>query len=39
MIHNRFRVRCDSVRYRQGFMEVTGQIHPGPVNIETWRVH
>ena len=34
----RFRVRCDSVKYRQGFVEVIGQIHPGLVNVETWQV-
>ena len=33
-----FRVRCDAVKYRQGFIEVIGQIHPGLVNIETWQV-
>ena len=36
---NRFRVRCDAVKYRQGFIEVIGQIHPGLVNIETWHVN
>ena len=33
-----FRVRCDAVKYRQGFIEVVGQIHPGLVNVETWQV-
>jgi hypothetical protein len=33
-----FRVRCDAVKYRQGFIEVIGQIHPGLVNVETWQV-
>jgi hypothetical protein len=33
-----FRVRCDAVKYRQGFIEVIGQIHPGSVNLETWQV-
>ena len=35
---NRFRVRCDAVKYRQGFIEVVGEIHPGLVNVETWQV-
>jgi len=35
---DRFRVRCDAVKYRQGFIEVVGQIHPGLVNVETWQV-
>ena len=34
----RFWVRCDAVKYRQGFIEVTGHIHPGLVNVETWQV-
>jgi hypothetical protein len=35
---DRFRARCDAVKYRQGFIEVIGQIHPGLVNVETWQV-
>ena len=35
---DRFRVRCHAVNYRQGFIEVVGQIHPGLVNLETWQV-
>ena len=35
---DRFRVRCDSVRYRQGFIEVIPGIHAGLVNVETWEV-
>jgi len=35
---DRFLVRCGAVKYRQGFVEVIGQIHPGLVNIETWQV-
>ena len=35
---DQFRVRCDTVKYRQGFIEVVGQIHPGLVNVETWEV-
>jgi hypothetical protein len=32
-----FRLRCDAIRYRQGFVE-TKNIHPGLVNIEAWEV-
>jgi hypothetical protein len=32
-----FRLRCDAIRYRQGFVE-TGNVHPGLVNIEVWEV-
>jgi hypothetical protein len=35
---DRFRVRCDAVKYRQGFIDVIGQIHPGLVNVESWQV-
>lgn len=34
-----FRLRCDSVKYRQGFVEVVGQIHPKLVSLETWQCH
>jgi hypothetical protein len=34
---DRFQVRCDAVKYRQDFIEVIGQIHPGLVNVETWQ--
>lgn len=37
-MRDRFRVRCDKVKYRQGFIEVVAQIHPGLVNLETWQV-
>ena len=35
---DRIRVRCDAVKYRQGFVEVIGRIHPGLVNLETWQI-
>jgi hypothetical protein len=35
---DRFRIRCDAVDYRQGFIEVMSQIYPGLVNIETWEI-
>jgi hypothetical protein len=31
------RLRCNSVRYRQGFVEVSN-VHHGCVNIESWDV-
>lgn len=34
-----FRLKCESVPYRKGFVEVTPSIHDGCVNIETWEVH
>jgi hypothetical protein len=37
-MRDRFRMQCASVKYRQGFIEVVAQIHPGLVNIETWQV-
>lgn len=37
-MRGRFLVRCDAVNYRQGFIEVIAQIHPGLVNIETWQI-
>lgn len=33
-----FRLKCDSVVYRKGFIEVTPAIHDGCVNIETWGI-
>jgi hypothetical protein len=37
-MQDRFRVQCDAVKYRQGFIEVIDQIHPELVNVETWQV-
>lgn len=34
----RIRIRCRSVPYRQGFIEVTANVHPGHVNVEAWDV-
>jgi hypothetical protein len=33
------KIRFNDVRYRQGFLEVTANIHPGHVNLETWEIH
>jgi hypothetical protein len=35
---DRIRVRCDAVKYRQGFVEVIAGIHSGLVNLETWQI-
>lgn len=32
------RIRCDSINYRQGFIEVVAGIHEGCINIETWQI-
>jgi hypothetical protein len=36
--HIPFRIKCDSISYRQGFIEVIPAIHEGCVNIETWQL-
>ncbi len=33
-----FRLTCDSIAYRKGFIEVSPAIHDGCVNIETWDI-
>ena len=33
-----FKIKCNSVSYRQGFIESSPAIHPGCVNLETWEV-
>lgn len=32
------RIRCNAVGYRQGFIEVTPDIHGRCVNVETWAI-
>ena len=32
------RVKCSGVGYRQGWVEVTANIHAGHVNLEVWNV-
>jgi len=36
--HRLFRIKCDAIPYRKGFLEVTAAIHDGCVNIEAWEV-
>ena len=33
------KIRCNDVRYRQGFVEVTSDIHAEHINVEVWNVH
>ncbi|MNU89546.1 hypothetical protein D3C71_793880 [compost metagenome] len=33
------KIYFNDVRYRQGFLEVTANIHPGHINLETWQIH
>ena len=30
---------CDSVSYRQGYIEVQSDIHKGYINLEVWGIH
>ena len=30
---------CNGISYRQGYVEVTPNIHKGYINIETWMIH
>jgi len=34
-----FRLKCDTIPYRKGFVEVVSQIHEGCVNLETFHIH
>jgi hypothetical protein len=36
--HPPFRLKCDSIAYRQGFIEVIPAIHDGCVNLETLQI-
>lgn len=36
--HSFFQIKCDTISYRKGFLEVTPGIHDGCVNIETWEI-
>lgn len=35
----RQKIRCNDVRYRQGFVEVVSGIHPQHINLEVWNMH
>ena len=32
-------LKANSIGYRQGFIEVIGNIHPNSINIETWNIN
>jgi len=32
------RIRCNSISYRQGYIEIQANIHPGCINLEAWNV-
>jgi hypothetical protein len=36
---NRNLIKCNSIEYRKGYIEVRGDIHADCVNIEAWNVH
>ena len=31
-------IKCNSIEYRKGFVEVRGDIHNNCINIETWNI-
>ncbi|MDH3640590.1 MAG: hypothetical protein OES38_00725 [Gammaproteobacteria bacterium] len=33
------RIKCNSVSYRTGYVEITAGIHDDCVNLETWNIH
>jgi len=33
------KIKCNSINYRKGFIEVLANIHSGCINIETWSIH
>lgn len=33
------KIKCDNVDYRKGYIEVSGDIHKGFINLETWTIH
>lgn len=38
MNNNNKCIRCNTISYRQGYIEVIGGIHEGLVNLETWDI-
>lgn len=37
-IEGRGVIKCNSIKYRKGFVEVRGDIHNDCINIETWNI-
>jgi len=33
------KIKCDNINYRKGFVEVSGDIHKGCINLEAWNIH
>ena len=33
------RIKCNSINYRKGYVDVSEDVHQGFINIETWSVH
>lgn len=33
------KIRCNGVRYRQGFLEVLPNVHSEHINLEIWNIH
>lgn len=38
-IMSRNLIKCDSVKYRQGYIEVLGDVHSACVILEVWEIH
>ena len=32
------KIKCNNVKYRQGYLEITPNIHDGLINIESWDI-
>lgn len=37
-IEDRAVIKCNSIEYRKGFVEVRGDIHNDCINVETWNI-
>ncbi len=33
------KIKCNSISYRKGFVEITSNIHDGFINFEVWNIH
>jgi len=38
-IMSRTLIKCNSIDYRKGYVEVRGDIHPNCINLEIWNIH
>lgn len=32
-------IKCHSINYRQGFIQVSAKVHDGCINLESWNIH